>query len=105
MIFAKPTPLFITVGVDFRDKTAGELHHCRSATSNTVGLSYNPRSGSLCLHNRIGKIVDVVPGYFAPIGIWEMTIGSQHSDFSESESIRTRRYTSLGLPISTPDAL
>jgi hypothetical protein len=46
--------LLVVVGVDLRDKTAGELHHRRSATRNAIGRNYNICSGCFCLHQGIG---------------------------------------------------
>src|SRR5690349_18287631 len=76
-------PSLVVVGVDFGDEPTGEPQHRRSATRHAVGLDHNARSGRFCLHEGVGKVVDFVAHYFTPIGIWKMTVGSQHRDFSE----------------------
>jgi hypothetical protein len=46
--------LLVSARVDFRDKTARELHHGRSATINVVGRNHNDRSGCFSLHEGVG---------------------------------------------------
>jgi hypothetical protein len=94
------TNLLVRGGVNFGDKPAGEPHHGGLAIGHAVGLDHNARSRCFCFHKSIGKIVDLVPRCVAPIGIWEMTIGGQHSDFSER-----RIHPYAAIPIIGPSNL